>query len=222
MITPGDRFELLVNIVYELVRERNFRRRRQSFVRSLPELWHVIRLARSRWNTADECDFWIEFGVYVPGVFSLIRPELKEPLCPDATNLTISWTSGWQYPPFLARSWKLTSRDVLPETDVGIQSAVKKELIEYTLPFLEQFEHRRDVIRFLEWLRVHRMEVPGAVHIAPDDHWIPVYLAVLYWQEGDRAASLRELHTALSDENAGIVFREMIQALQSRLLSEHR
>lgn len=220
MLTPRDRFKLLVDFVYDILSGRNFQRRKQCFLRFLPELWHVIRLARSRWNTADECTFWIEFGVYVPGVFSLIHPDLKEPLCPDATNLTISWTSGWQYPPFLQCSWTLTSQDILPETDVEIRSDVKKELIEYTLPFLEQFERCKDVIRFLEWLRVHRMEIPGGVHIAPSDRWIAVYLAVLYWQEGDKVASKQELHNALSDADVGLVFHEKVRMLEDRLMKK--
>ncbi len=217
MLTPRERFSSILKFVNQVLKEYGFLRRGQCFYYPLSELWRVVRVVRSRWNTADDCDFWIEFGVYVPNVFALIHPEIKEPACPDASNLTICWVSGFQHPPFLQRSWQLTLQDMLPQKDEEVRSEVEDELMNYILPFLWKFTDRVDVIEFLEWLRNHREEIPGGVHIYPNDVWLPVILAVLYWQHGDKDACQQFLKAALSREEAGIMFQDKVIALQRRL-----
>ena len=216
-MSPRERFQSVVRFVAVSLREIGFRRRSQCFYRALPELWHVVRMVRSRWNTAEECKFYIDFGIYVPGVFSLVHPDLDEPLCPDEGNLTISWSAGFQRFPFLQQSWVLRSGDPLPEADEEIRQSVLHELREYILPFLDQFAGRMDVIRFLEWLRGHRGEVPGGVHIHPSGVWLPIDLAVLYWMEGDYASCSRELERASLME-CGRLTEAKIAALRQRLL----
>lgn len=216
LLTPRERFSSIVKFINRVLRDHGFSRRGQCFTYPLPELWRVVRVVRSRWNTADSCDFWIEFGIYVPGVFALIHPEIKEPTCPDASNLTISWTSGWQRPPFLHRSWELTLQDVLPQRDEEIRLDVEEEL-RYTLSFLDKFTNIFDVIAFLEWLQNHRDEIPGGVHIYPNDVWLPVDLAVLYWRHGNKDACRHYLEAALSREEAGDMFQSKIIALRHRL-----
>lgn len=216
-MSPQDRFKSIVGFVTDSLRELGFRRRSQCFCRMLPELWHVVNLVRSRWNTAEECKFYVDFGVYVPGVFSMVHPDVKEPLCPNKMNLTISWSVGFQHPPFIHRSWVLKSIDPLPEADETVRQSVLYELRENILPFFDQFVRRTDVIRFLEWLRKHRGEIPGGVHIDPSDVWLPLDLAVLYWMEGDRASCSRELERA-SLLDVGYLVKGKIAALRQHLV----
>lgn len=219
-MTLPERFKELATFVGKLLRVDGFRRRLQCFYRPSPELWHVVRLVRSRWNDAHECDFWCEFGVYVPNLYRTIYPEAKEPSCPNASNMTIVWQAGWQHPPFRHKSWKLTSADILPDTDREVQTSLAYELKAHILPFLSQFEYRADVIRFLEWLRTHRDEMPGGMHLYPTDEWLPVYLAVLYWMRGDLVACQQELERAAMIDEAGIYFQDLVAELQNRLLGD--
>lgn len=214
-MTVRERFNEIVRFVASVLTPLSFRRQRQCFHRNLPQLWHVVRLTRSPWNDASECKFWIEFGVYVPKVFALIHPDLKEPACPDAMNLTVRWDAGWQHPPFLQKSWRILATDTLPDADLAIQESLSVELREYVLPFLERFRVRRDVIEFLEWLREHRAEVPGGFHIGPSNVWLTVYLAVLYWLEGDWKACCRELEVAVQN---GWMYERVVQ-LWERLVN---
>jgi len=216
-MTPTERFKQMIAFIHDLLREHDYRRRAQHFNRTLPELTHVINIVRSRWNSADECDFWFVFGVYIPHTFSLIRPDIKEPQCPDELNMTIFGSAGWQHPPHLHQSWRLKSDDTLPEKDEQVRASITAELKDYILPFLGQFGCRKDVIQFLEWLRVHREEIHGGMHIAPTGLWLPVKLAVLYWHEGDKAACERELRSVLADEEIGKFFYDVVLSLHDRL-----
>jgi hypothetical protein len=172
---------------------RGFARRGQTYKRPLDRIWWVFDVERSRWNTADECRFSIGGGILVPEVNNVIDFHLP-PLMLEKADTGDS-IIHYRPPTELERSWVITSADDADLVDNQIVEQIKGYIETKMMPFYEQFHGLNDVINFILSLKDDIQELPrGRVH--PNELFIPLYLAALYWLTGDRTQACAYLEDA--------------------------
>jgi len=186
--------QIIHEAVDPVMRSAGFVKNGQIYRRQLPELWWVMGVQRSRWNSSVECDFTINVGIYVPCVRSIFSPDYSEPQLPDVSECIVSCRIGTLNPERkLDLWWTLSIEDDVQVGEASIKQELSKELSQYALPFFEQFQTRRDVIAFLEYLKKSRSEIPRGHFIEPNVSWLPIFLGILYWMEGNQEACFENL-----------------------------
>lgn len=188
-----------------VLKAAGFVKQGQVYRRQLPELWWVLDVQRSRWNTADECDFTVNVGIHVPRVRSTYYPSYPEPQLPEVSDCIVSCRIGTLNPERKQDLWwTLKIDDDVQETDARIKDEISKELSRHVLPFFKRFQTRRDVIAFLDHLKTSRSEIHGGNHIYPNNSWLSIFLGILYWMESDQEACSENLtqakHNALASK----------------------
>jgi hypothetical protein len=213
------RFYRVHRTVRKFLQERQFAARGQVFWYRTEQLCRVVILKRSRWNTRSECEFWLELGIFIPGFFPLLW-EKQDPPYPQEDFLAVSLRIDnipLRPPQRETVSWYLRADDPLPQADSQIEKEILFELEKYLVPFLDRFNNLFDVIDYLKWVRTHGNQWFKWTQILPNDVWLPVYLAVLYWMVGEGALCLQELEDASKNEEAGICFLTKVADLKKRL-----
>lgn len=184
-----------------------FTRRGQVYKRSLDRLWWVFQVARSRWNTAEECSFDIGGGILVPEVNNTIYYHLQ-PIIPEKADVGDCII---RYAPVveLRRSWKIRQGDDEHSVDAQIIEEIREYIGTKMLSFYQNFSCLDDVIEFLTHLRHHGGDIPHSpVYVAPSSVFIPLHLAVLYWLKGDQ-------------KQVCAYFEEMLQEVRIDWWQEH-
>jgi hypothetical protein len=215
-----NRFRRIARKVRNLLQDQGFVSKGQTFWREGDPLFPTVILKRSRWNTRETCDFWFEIGVFIPQLYAVVFEDTPPPY-PKEGYLVISLGID-EIPSYPHQqetlSWVLRA-DEPPEADAHIESDVLRHLRDYAVPFLDQFGSLRDVIDYLEWLRLHGDEwFKWSRAVNPSDAWLPIYLAVLYWMIGDSEKSLQEVE-AFEWEEASWYLREHMEHVRKYLLS---
>ncbi len=200
-----------------LLKPLGFRKRGVIYRRQLPELWWLIGVQRSRWNTSSECEFTMNFGVYVPGMAAAYnRPDPKWPVVADCVvharvgSLNPKPTDLW---------WTITLEDDAEKVDTLIREEISQQLQHYVLPFLHRLQSKWDVIHFLETLRpedYRRVTWPLHEGITLES------LAILYWLLGERERcreALEQLKIEAMKKGYIEGYRERVEKLYYRLCS---
>lgn len=215
-----NRFRRVYRAVRKFLNTQRFTNQGQTFWRQEQRVFPTIILRRSRWNTQEECEFWFDLGVFIPEFIEILY---NEPPPPHPREGFLAVLLSLDEIPERPRrqqttSWYLRTSDLPAESDEQIIQEVLNELEQYAVPFLTRFRALSDVAKYLEEVRTSPSPPPrGIWPIVPNDVWLPVYLGILYWMMGDSQRCLRELERALTNEEAGAHFVELVESLRQRL-----
>jgi hypothetical protein len=188
--------QIIREAIDPILKPLGFVKRGQVYRKQLPELWWVMDVQRSRWNTSQECDFTCNVGIHVPNVRSMYYPEYPEPELPDVPHCIINARIGALNPDRELDLWWRLRIDDEQSVDETIKGELNKELTLFVLSFFERFRTRTDAIAYLEYLRRFRSEMRRGSYIEPNDSWLPIYLGILYWMEGNQEACCENLAQA--------------------------
>jgi hypothetical protein len=183
-----------------------------TYRREVDGLLWLLDVQRSQWNSKERISFTLNWGVFVPGLFSLYsnRPDAGRP---RVSQSCIHGRVGDLMPGGLDHWWDIRADDVVPMADERVADELRQGHVGYVLPFLEAFKERQDVIDYLEHSGVQQVAFDPrapAIRLA--------YLGILYCLRGDRdrcCDAITSAEEAAVKSSAG--FREHLAALRARL-----
>ncbi len=185
--------QILKQAVEPSLQLAGFKKRGTTYYKQLAELSALLKVACNWDDVSRRCDFALFYGIYVPQVLSIFDPNHSEPSLPTIDHC-ILWAGAGTLNPVAPRfaegqKWWVLHFSAPLSADACIQQEVRDEVEQWGLPFLQRFQGRQDVIRYLEnYLeeikRIGGYPLPGWASLQPSDPWM--LLGVLYWLEGDR------------------------------------
>lgn len=118
-------------------------RRGNNFARITPNFSVTANIQASKWNTQDEIEFCFNTGIYMEELFGKVFLYPK-PAFPTVVSSVLQ-----------IRGTELTNNDnwykLTPDPSVEEHKRrITKDISEYILPHLQQFEKVKDVIRVME------------------------------------------------------------------------
>ena len=174
------------------LKARGFMTKGWAARRAIGSLSHLLEIQPGRWNAEGRGSFTVNLGVFMPSVFSAVwaRPS---PLWPSTVDAVINRRIGDVMPGgiTLPGARGRQNRDYWwnydPTTDFDqLVLSVLASIIDYALPFLEQFVSAEQVDRFMS----ESIDSPSSL---PVEY---LYLAVLKAELGDRQTARRLLQLA--------------------------
>ncbi len=186
---------ILKQSVDAILNPLGFRKRGVVYRYRLPELWWLVDIQRSRWNTSMQCEFTINFGVYVCGMAPVYNPLRSDPKLPTVADGVVNSRVGWLDSGIRDLWWRLTLEDDAEKVDFVIIGEINHQLKCYVLPFLHRFQSKWDVVHFLEelledGLRHRRVTWPATFSVAFES------LGIVYWLIGEREQCCRAIERA--------------------------
>ncbi len=189
---------LLKCSVTPFLKDRGFKKTRESYIRERGQLSWYLGFQRSRWDTSEKLEFTMNCGVFVPEVVAryVNRPQKQSVSLTDCClyvrigMLADAKTDLW---------WSFLQSD--EETgDQTIAIEIQDAIQNLAMPFLEQFDTREAVVRFL------LSPPPSAKHINPMNDAIRcAYAGILCSILGDAENQKRALcRAATASRNSPI------------------
>ncbi|MGO4501047.1 DUF4304 domain-containing protein [Paenibacillus sp. 2RAB27] len=135
--------QVVKETIAPLLKEEGFKKQGNNFAQVFSDFSTTVNIQSSKWNTQDEVEFFFNTGIYIEELFGTVhlypKPtfpmEINSVLRIRGTELTK--TDSW---------YKLTI-----DTNVEqLKRMIIKDIAEYILPHLRQFESIYDVIRVME------------------------------------------------------------------------
>lgn len=210
---------ILKDWVEPYLKSQGFTKRSYVYTKRLSEVWWLIDVQRSRWNTTQEYEFTMNLGVYVPGFYTILRGEDPErPTVADCVfnlrpnNLLGEQTDRW---------WVLRMDDEMPDL---VDQAIGRELVgllqDYGLPFLQRFQEKRAVLSYL-----YDLTDPKSWNLISwprSEFWIWVFIGILHLMLEEPEAGCRALRRAVEEAKKSRVGGtvEYAQKLYGRFCSE--
>lgn len=135
--------DVIKDTIAPLFKGEGFLRRGNNFARIMPNLSVTANIQSSKWNTQDEIEFCFNSGIYMEELFGTVYLYPK-PAFPTVVSSVLQ-----------IRCTELTNNDnwykLTPDSNVEeLKQRITKDISEYILPHLRQFEEVEDVIRVLE------------------------------------------------------------------------
>ncbi|ETT57071.1 hypothetical protein C173_32221 [Paenibacillus sp. FSL R7-277] len=139
--------EILKDVVKEtivpLFKGEGYKKQGNNYAYLNPAFSAVVNIQSSKWNTQDEVEFCFNTGIYVEELFGIVYLYPK-PSFPTVTSSVLQ-----------IRGTELTNNDnwykLTPDSSVEeLKRRITKDISEYILPHLQQFEKVKDVIRVME------------------------------------------------------------------------
>jgi len=137
--------QILKNWIEPQLKTLGFKKRAYTYTRTLDEVWWLIDIQRSRWNTSQRCEFTVNLGVYVPGFYAILRGEdPKRPTVPDCVfNCRINKAMGIREDKW----WTLHADDPAPNlSDSAIGQELTDAIVNRAIPFLQRFQKRHEIL----------------------------------------------------------------------------
>lgn len=181
-ISPKKRFDIIVqHSVQEVLKRNNFKKNGNNFLYK-NDLYKVVTLCKSKWNSSDRLSFIVRWGVFVPN--SLIEiPDPKvisEVDCQLRGNL--SGMSGNTFEDWIDLSTDDRDPD---EKDQETINFLGRLLEDSLLPFFNALQNVDDLIDLLEQ-DINGKKVWENPHSGLE---MSECLARLYWLKGDQKKS---------------------------------
>ena len=139
---------ILKNWLSPLLKSHGFKKRREVYICEGQALTDLIAIQRSRWNDAQEVQFTLNYGIYVPGVVSTYLNQ-TEPAKAKIDDCCITARIGMLSELRKDQWWTLRVDDAPEKVDAQIGRELQNQVKHLMIPFLEGFETRDDVVDFL-------------------------------------------------------------------------
>jgi Domain of unknown function (DUF4304) len=128
-----------------------YRKKNLVWHRGESQVWPVVQVTRHR-SDGDFVEFWIEWGLHVPGYWSLKYGKRKEPI--SAATSPVWGASGSLSTERIDRHWmvalgktgQFTPERVLMDIHIEIQRALENDVV----PFLEMHSDIPSVIQLIK------------------------------------------------------------------------
>lgn len=135
--------DVIKDTIAPLFKGEGFMRRGKNFARIMPNLSVTANIQSSKWNTQDEIEFCFNSGIYMEELFGTVYLYPK-PAFPTVVSSVLQ-----------IRGTELTKNGnwykLPPDSNVEeLRRRITKDISEYILPHLQQFEKVEDVIRVME------------------------------------------------------------------------
>ncbi|MEK4327947.1 DUF4304 domain-containing protein [Paenibacillus sp. FSL R7-0297] len=158
--------EVVKETIAPLFKVEGFKKQGNNFAHVCSNISATVNIQSSKWNTQDEVEFFFNTGIYIEELFGTVYLYPK-PSFPMEINSVLR-----------IRGTELTKNDSWYRLTINtnieqLKRMIMKDITEYILPHLRQFESINDVIKVME-LR----EKDGIYEN-------PHYLTVLYCSIGD-------------------------------------
>lgn len=196
-----------------------FRKRAFSYSRPTDEVWWVVNVQRSRWNTHEQCEFTINLGVYVPKVDALAFGRACRH--PSIARCTLQTRLG-MLPKGIDEWWTIRIDDEHPaQMDSAIGQVLASLLKTHGLPFLQRFQSLRSVLNYLK--APPTRDSRGFVLPVSDGYWSFAYIGILHWLLDERELCCEVMQRAVEEARRSRVegLTEIAQSLYARLCSEN-
>ncbi len=156
------------------LKQHGFNKRGNVYVRQSEEVFQMVDVQYSRWNDAEEVNFTLNGGVYVPGVTSRFSNS-PEPKRPKLRDCCITVRVGMLTESHLDVWWKMSASD-----GVLVDRKIKEEIASITentlMPFLERFRDAKAVAGFLS-----KQPATEDQHIEPSAEGLRLSYAAIIW-----------------------------------------
>ena len=206
--------QILKEWIDPYLKSLGFMKRSFTYTRPFEELYWLLNIQRSQWNTSSVNEFTLNLGVYVPGVNALLSGN--EPKYPAIYHCVFHLRLGelafghdhW---------WVIRSNDSDPlRTDRTIGEEIKTLLEQHAIPFLGRFQTIRDVTVYLEELGKQQKR---QVTWPASDFWLYIYLGILYWMMGNQEMCCIMMDKAFEEAKTSRVegMLDIIQSLYNSL-----
>ncbi|WP_422661468.1 DUF4304 domain-containing protein [Paenibacillus sp. EC2-1] len=158
--------EVIKRTIAPLFKVEGFKKQGNNFAHVCSNFSTTVNIQSSKWNTHDEVEFFFNTGIYIEQLFGTVH-RYPKPSFPMEVNSVLR-----------IRGTELTKNDnwyrLTTDTNVDqLKQVIMKDITDYILPHLRQFESINDVIKVME-LR----EKDGIYEN-------PHYLTVLYCSIGE-------------------------------------
>jgi hypothetical protein len=171
------------------------------------DLSWLVNVQKSRWNAADEVQFTINGGIYIPRIVSRYTGR-AEPKQPSLVDCCISVRIGMLSETRIDEWWKLTKTN--HDDDGKIAAAVVDRVEALLLPFLARFRSKAHAGAFLAAAPTpeNKLVSPRG---AAQRH---VYAALIYDEDGQRAKARCEIGRAV-EAARGTPNQSVVEAIYS-------
>ncbi len=187
-LTPQERFNAIIkDCMAPLLKKNGFKKKGTKFTREDEDLIYIVKTYKSQWNTKEELDFRIEWGLE-------IKEEKKKPGLPfygevlqgDLYDFTKDAELQW---------FHLKHENI----DLSLNDKKVKETIYYNLdskiiPFLFSFHFIQDVIRAIE----NNMK-KETLWDRPGGGQTLLFLTILYYFIDKPQTSLKRIEQAIQE-----------------------
>ncbi|MBP9675003.1 MAG: DUF4304 domain-containing protein [Bacteriovoracaceae bacterium] len=212
-LTPQERFNAIIkDCMAPLLKKNGFKKKGTKFTREDEDLIYIVKTYKSQWNTKEELDFRIEWGLE-------IKEEKKKPGLPfygevlqgDLYDFTKDAELQW---------FHLKHENI----DLSLNDKKVKETIYYNLdskiiPFLFSFHFIQDVITLLENSLGKQVQwgIPGGAQTLD-------WLATLYYFIDKPEKSLNLIEQAIQEATIDSYQKELQETRQDiiTLMSEEK
>jgi hypothetical protein len=211
--------QILKSWVEPHLKTLGFKKRAFTYTRTLDEVWWLIDIQRSRWNTSQRCEFTANLGVYVPGFYAILRGEdPKHPTVPDCVfNCRINRVMGTREDKW----WALYADISDPNLSDGvIGRELAAAIVNSAIPFLQRFQKRRDVLALL--YEITEPEKRRVVSWPPSEVWIYTFTGVLHFMLSESSSCCQALQRAVAEARRDRIsdLEDFVRGLYNRLCSE--
>jgi len=210
--------EILRIWVNPCLKPLGFRKCAFTYSRPTDEMWWVVNVQRSMWNTYEQCAFTVNLEVYVPEVSAVAfgreprHPAIAYCVLHARLGKLVEGRDEW---------WTIRADDAHPaQVDNTIGQQLASFLNTHGLPFLRRFQSLRDVLNYLKESLTR--DSRGVVWPVPDGYWSFAYIGILYWLLDEHELCCEMLRHAVEEARRSRVegLSEMAQSLYARLCLE--
>jgi len=210
--------QILKSWIEPYLKTLGFKKRAFVYTKKLDEVWWLIDVQRSRWNTSQKCEFTVNLGVYVPGFYTVLRGEdPKHPTVPDCVfNCRINRVLGIKEDKW----WTLYADAPYPDlSDGAIGQELAEAMVGHVIPFLQRFQTRREVLNLL--YEITDPKKRRAVSWPLSEVWIYTFIGVLHFMLSEFSLCCESLQRALVEARRCRISgsEEFVQRVYNRLCS---
>ncbi|GGG59370.1 DUF4304 domain-containing protein [Paenibacillus radicis (ex Gao et al. 2016)] len=143
MTTQNVLKQIVKETIAPLFKAAGFKKQGNNFAQVCSDFSATVNIQSSKWNTQDEAEFFFNTGIYIEELFGTVHlyPKSTFPMEIDSV-LRIRGTELTKND-----SWYSLTTDTNVEQ---LKRMIMKDITEYILPHLRQFESINDVIRVME------------------------------------------------------------------------
>jgi len=209
---------ILTSYIEPPLKSLGFRRRGANYFRQLSEIWWLVSVQRSRWNTKEELSFTLNIGIYVPQATAGLYGN--QPKHPGIADCILHLRLGYLQHP-VDCWWTLCVADAVPAAvDEAVGQEIQELLVNHGLPFLERFHTHRDVLGYFKELSAYDLRI---LTFPKSAVWIFVNMGVLHWLLGEYDLCCRSLTQALNEVQRGRAYgiQDFVESVFYRLCKEY-